>query len=199
MLVALTLLPTLATAEVVRAHNNYKPVIVLVNTGPNVLTGCGEHGRVATLRLRIPPSQSDGNAWSGTHILLIQANNNYEKFEVRIPTATANDSYLSDWNSFNPENGRVALPKTIIRKGHQHTIEIRAKSGQNITFGDGYEMYLTLEKDSLNYRDKDKHEIYSPAMRLIALGGKGCQTLEQNPTCRGFWDWSGGSPTCLLE
>ncbi len=35
------LLPALATADVVRAHNNYKPTVVLDNPGPNVLTGCG--------------------------------------------------------------------------------------------------------------------------------------------------------------
>ncbi len=36
-------------------------------------------------------------------------------------------------------------------------------------------------------------------IRILAAGGKGCQTRAQNQACTGFWDWTGGMPTCLLE
>ncbi len=190
MLVALTLLPTLATAEVVYANPNYKPIIVLDNPGRNVLTGCGEHGKVATLRLRIPPKQEDGNAWNGNNALYIQATgDDYGHFEFRNRTGAQ-----TGWMNFF-SNGRATFDQNL--KG-QHTMEVRVKTGQNIGYGGGPEMLLTLQK-TLGSPQFDKYKVYSPAIRIMAAGGKGCQTRTQNPTCRGFWDWTGGVPTCLLE
>ncbi len=189
VLVALTLLPTLATAEVVRAHNNYKPVIVLDNPGRNVLTGCGDQGRVATLRLRIPPKQDDGNAWTGFSALYMQATGDHRFFEFRNRRGA-----ITGWTNFY-SNGRASLGTGLIG---QHTIEVRQRTGQNIGYGGGGEMYLTLNKTA-DSREFDKYKVYNPAIRILAGGGKGCQTLTQNPTCRGFWSWAGGVPTCLLS
>ncbi len=188
----LTLLPTLATAEVVPAHNNYKPTIVLDNPGRNVLTGCGEQGRVAPLRLRIPPKQTDGNAWSGENYLVIQATGNHERFEFRNKTGAS-----TRWKNFI---GKGLAPLTENLTG-QHTIEVRVKAGQNIGYGGGGEMFLTLEKSTpyLGRLQSSKYRVYSPVIQLRAAGGKGCQTRAQNPTCRGFWSWPRGVPTCLLE
>ncbi len=108
------------------------------------------------------------------------------------------------WQPFIPGNGRGVLDQNL---AGQHTIEVRVKAGKNIGLNAKHEMHLTLEKSGSDYPHKDKHEIYSPAMRLIAFGGKGCQTRAQNPSCTGFWDWPGfdteigqliGPPTCLL-
>ncbi len=189
-LVALTLLPTLATADVVPAHNNYKPTIVMDRTGPNVLTGCGEHGRVATLRIRVPPPQKDGNAWNGTNALQIQATTDAPgSFERR--TSIVGERWLpweAEWDIVNLAEG-------------EHTVEVRTRTGQNIGYGGGGEMSLKLVKhpNSLNNPQVRKHRVFSPAIRILAAGGKGCQTRADNPTCRGFWDWTGGMPTCLLE
>ncbi len=125
---ALTLLPTLAIAEVVPAHNNYKPTIVLDNPGPNVLTGCGEHGRVATLRLRVPPPQKDGNAWTGDSALYIQATGNHGLFEFR-----NREGSITRWGNFY-SNGRASLGQGL--RG-QHTIEVRVRTDQNIGYGGG--------------------------------------------------------------
>ena len=189
---ALTLLPTLATAEVVPAHNNYKPTIVLDNPGPNVLTGCGEHGRVAPLRLRIPPKQTDGNAWSGENYLVIQAMGQHGYFEFRNKTGAS-----TGWKNFL---GNGLAPLTENLKG-QHTIEVRVRTGQNIGYGGDLNINLTLEKSTpyLGRPQSSKYRVYSPAIQIRAAGGRGCQTRAQNPTCRGFWDWSKGVPTCLLS
>ncbi len=190
MLAALTLLPTLATAEVVPAHNNYKPTIVLDNPGPNVLTGCGEHGRVATLRLRIPPKQDDGNAWGGQNSLSIEVTGNREFFEFR-----HGEGAFERWTK-NFIGGGVPFDSNM--KEGQHTIEFRVKTGENIGYGGGGEIFLTLKKSEGTVYS-DKYKVYSPVIRIMAAGGQGCQTRAQNPTCKGFWDWTGGMPTCLLE
>ncbi len=131
------LLPALATAEVVPAHNNYKPTIALDNPGPNVLTGCGEHGRVATLRLRIPPKQDDGNAWNGEHYLQIHTVGNHGLFQFRTPTGVA-----KRWRNFTGD-GIAGVDGNLIG---EHTIEVRVRTGQNIGYGGGGEMSLTLRK-----------------------------------------------------
>ncbi len=186
---ALTLLPTLATAEAVYADPNYKPIIVLDNPGRNVLTGCGEQGRVATLRLRFPPKQDDGNAWTGENHLFIQAAGDHRYFEFRNRKGSQ-----TGWKNFFG-NGRAAVDSNL--EG-EHTIEVRVRTGQNIGYGGGAEVFLTLKKTA-NSRQFDKYKVYNPAIRILAAGGKGCQTRAQNPTCTGFWNWSGGVPTCLLE
>ncbi len=188
---ALTLLPTLATAEVVYANPNYKPIIVLDNPGPNVLTECGEQGRVATLRLRVPPPQTDGNAWNGSYFLYIQATGRHQIFQFRDMSASN-----KSWQDFF-SNGRAAIEQYL---AGQHTIEVRVKTGQNIGYGGGTgdEMSLTLEKNA-GFWANNQYKVYNPAIRILAAGGKGCQTRAQNPTCTGFWDWTGGMPTCLLE
>ncbi len=197
-LVALILMPTLASADVVPAHNNYKPTISLTSVGANVLTGCGEQGRVAKLLLRIPPPQKDGNAWNGMNALQIQATGQPGSFERR--TSIVGGGWLpwgATWDIVSLSEG-------------EYTIEVRTRTGQNIGYGDGAEMSLKLMKhpNALNNPQVRKHEVYSPAMRIQAAGGKGCQTRAQNPTCRGFWHWPGfdqttgqmiGPPTCLLE
>ncbi len=184
-----------ATADVVRAHNNYKPTIALTRSGPNVLTGCGEQGRVATLRLRIPPSQNDGNAWDGSFALQIQATGSFGKFERRASILGQNWlPWIANW------------PITQLMEG-EHTIEVRTRTGQNIGYGDGAEMFLKLVKHPSSPQSS-KYEVFSPAIRILAAGGKGCQTRAQNPTCRGFWYWPGfdqttgqmiGPPECLLK
>ncbi len=183
------LLPALATAEVVPAHNNYKPVIVLDNPGRNVLTGCGGHGRVATLRLHVPPPQTDGNAWDGSYSLHIQATGSHQLFQFRDMNASN-----TNWRDFF-SNGRLVFEQ---QHAGQYTIEVRVKTGQNIGYGGEGEIYLSLRKND-SFWANNKYKVYSPAIQLRAAGGKGCQTRTQNPTCRGFWDWSGGIPTCLLE
>ena len=187
---ALTLLPTAdVVAEVVPAHNNYKPIIVLENPGRNVLTGCGEHGKVATLRLRVPPPQTDGNKWDGSYSLHIQATGNYGHFEFRDRNAPN-----KNWRDFF-DNGRAVFEQYY---AGQYTIEVRVKTGRNISYGGGGEMFLTLKKND-GFWANPKYKIYNPGIRILAVGGKGCQTRAQNQTCRGFWSWDGGLPTCLLD
>ena len=163
---------------------------MLDRTGPNVLTGCGGHGRVATLRLRIPPKQDDGNAWNGESALYIQATGDHRLFEFRNRTG-AQTGWMDFFN-----NGKATFDQNL--PDGQHTIEVRVKTGQNISYGKGGEIFLALEKTE-DFKYNDKYRVYSPAIQLRAAGGRGCQTRTQNPTCRGFWDWSGGIPTCLLE
>ncbi len=185
------LLPMTAIAEVVYANPNYKPIIVLENPGPNVLTGCGEQGRVATLRLRIPPKQDSGNAWNGEHYLHIQATGAHELFEFRERTGA-----VTRWRSF-VGNGTAAVEGNVTG---EHTIEVRVRTGQNIGYNGGGKMSLTLRKNPQQRQSPqfDKYKVYNPAIQLHAVGGRGCQTRAQNPDCSGFWDWTGGVPTCLL-
>ena len=197
MILSCLMLAATAQAEVVPAHNNYKPTIVLDNPGPNVLTGCGEQGRVATLRQRIPPAQTDGNAWDRRHAVRIRATGQLQYFEVKPDSS-------EPWVAW-PSSGLLNLQAD--RPSGQHTLKVRARAGQNIVRGSAHAIFLTLEKIP-GTANLDKYNVLSPAIRLTAFGGKGCQTRAQNPTCRGHWQWAGfdpvvrqliGPPTCPLE
>ncbi len=162
---------------------------MLDNPGRNVLTGCGEHGKVATLRLRIPPKQEDGNAWDGANFVFIQATGARGYFEFR----NRKGSHRT-WTPFTSE-GKAFFGNNT--EGY-HTMEVRVRSGQNISLSDGIEMFLTLKKTA-DSPQSDKYRVYNPVIQIRAFGGRGCQTRVNKPTCRGFWDWTGGMPRCLLE
>ncbi len=99
--------------------------VVANRTGANVLTGCGGQGRVATLRLRVPPPQTDGNAWDGSHWLRIVATGEHQHFQLRLPEGT--------WVNW-PSSGTV--DDAGLAPG-QHLIAVRVRTDKDIGYGGG--------------------------------------------------------------
>ena len=172
----------------------------MVKVGPNVLVGCGEQGRTTELSIRRGIGMDQVNVNVNTTVAVTLTNHGYIEF---LDGAGSNNYWVNgtgEWRNW-PSSGRLFLPQN--HSNPDLRIPLRVRTGQNIVRGSGIAVWANLSATAPN----SNWEAWNPGIQLRLHGGKGCQTLEQNPTCTGHWEWGFdpitrqliGPPKCGLE
>ena len=150
----------------------------MVKVGPNVLVGCGEQGRTTELSIKRGIGMDQVNVNKSVTVTL--TNHGYIEFF----DGAGNNNYWTngtgEWRNW-PSSGRLFLPSS--HENPDLRIPLRVRTGQNIGRGIGIVVWANLSAAVPN----SQWETWNPGIQLRLLGGKGCQTLEQNPTCGGHW------------